>query len=113
MLKRVLSFIGWVITIFFLVGAFAEISEGEVLSGIGDLVWGVIFLPPLCRVTGKYGLTNNIAARVVLFVLVPILFPPPPKKAATQPVSQVIFTKTVQASNPKVDIPGRQAPKIT
>jgi hypothetical protein len=68
MVKRVLSFIAWVIAIFFLIGAFGVISKGEARTGIVGLIWSLIFLPPLYRVTGRYGLIKNIAARVVLFI---------------------------------------------
>ncbi|BDA71849.1 hypothetical protein CAL7716_060150 [Calothrix sp. PCC 7716] len=114
MVKRVLSFIGWLLVAFILIGTLGVMSKGAILTGIGYLVWGLIFLPPLCRLTRRYGLIKNIAVRAVLFILVPLVFPAPPQPTATQPIPQPTPTKTLQATpTPTPTITVRQAPVIT
>lgn len=113
MVKRILSFIGWVLAIFCLISALGNIGSGAVKIGIGILIWSLIFLPPLYRATGRYGLTKNIAARVVLFIFVPVVFAAPPQKTLTRPVPQLTPKETTQASTPTPTITVREAPTLT
>ncbi|NJL64534.1 MAG: excalibur calcium-binding domain-containing protein [Methylacidiphilales bacterium] len=88
-MKRLLSFLGWAWVAFCFIGVMGLISKGEVVTAIMALLWGLIFLPPLWRLTSRYGLAKNVIGRIILFVMVPVIFPSPPQNQSVKPVEQV------------------------
>lgn len=109
MLKRVLSPISWAIAIFFLFAA-SKVMVGEILSGVGVLVWGLIFLSSLYRATDEYRLTKNIAACVVLFIFIPFLSPAPALINVTHQNAQPTPT-AAPTSTPSITV--NKAPSLT
>ena len=84
MWRRILSFFGWLWTGFCLLGALAVIINGEFVTAIGYLIWGLIFLPPLYRFTSNFGRGWNIGGRILAFILIPLTFPSPSQQQANQ-----------------------------
>jgi Excalibur calcium-binding domain len=89
LLTRVLAFLGWCWVGLLLIATIGAVTSGNLLSGLGILLWGLIFLPPLWRQTSQYGLAKNIIGRIIVFVMVPVIFPSLPQNQAVKPVEQV------------------------
>ena len=66
--RKVLTFFGWSWAGFFglfgLAGLFYSVG-----IGLGFLVWGLIFLPPLWKLTSRFGWQKNLAGRLFLLIL--------------------------------------------
>jgi hypothetical protein len=72
MLNRVAMFIGWGLSsLLFLVGV-TNIASQPTMA-IVMLIWGLLAFPPLWKATAKFGRTQNIIARLVMFLFSPIL----------------------------------------
>jgi hypothetical protein len=81
MLKRVMTFLGWVLSsALFVTGAFALFQEEPSIAlGIIFILWGVLCLPPLYELTQRletYGWTWNALARFCLALLIPAFMAP-------------------------------------
>jgi hypothetical protein len=81
MLKRVMTFLGWVVSsALFVTGAFALFQEEPSIAlGIVFILWGVLCLPPLYELTQRletYGWTWNALARLCLALLIPAFMAP-------------------------------------
>lgn len=85
MWRRILSFLGWLWAGFCFIGALGGVVSGELVAAIGVLIWGLIFLPPLYRFTSSFGRGWNIGGRILVFILVPLVFPAPSQQQANQP----------------------------
>lgn len=86
MWRRILSFFGWLWAGFCFLGALGTVTNGEFVNGIGILMWGLIFLPPLYRFTNRFSRGWNIGGRILLFILIPSIFPSPSQQQTNQTV---------------------------
>lgn len=86
MYRRILSFLGWLWMGFCFLGALGVATNGELITAIGYLMWGLIFLPPLYRFTSRFSRGWNIGGRIALFILIPLIFPNPSEQQANQTV---------------------------
>ncbi|BDA71850.1 hypothetical protein CAL7716_060160 [Calothrix sp. PCC 7716] len=68
MLKRILLFSGWVLTAFFFLIGIVGFAINPVIA-ISMILWGLLFLPLLYKLTARYGLVGNIIGRIFVFLL--------------------------------------------
>lgn len=100
LLRRVLSFIGWSIAVFFfLIGVFGFTTNPAIATTF--LIWGLIFLPPLYRLTNRYGLGWNIGGRAIAFFLSIVIagFSAPPQQAV-RPTAQPTPSASISTATP-------------
>jgi hypothetical protein len=77
MLKRIFSFAGWSITSLLFCIGFVGVSQPGAALALVFWVWGLIFCPWVYRRwTGRFGWKRNFLARVVVFVVSPLLVAP-------------------------------------
>jgi hypothetical protein len=78
------------------------------------IIWGLVFFPPLYRVTQKYGWKRNLSGRLLGFFISPILFSPmipQQKQVANQGSSSASDTKASPSPSP-VAIPSPKASPV-
>ncbi len=89
MWQRILSFLGWLVAGFFLlIGLFGFTTNPAIT--LTCIVWGLIFVPPLFRLTWRYGWKRNIGGRFAVFLVSFILggiFSPPPPVTQSPPIT--------------------------
>jgi hypothetical protein len=79
MWQRILSFLGWLWTGFFVLVGLVSLTKNPAFA-LTFIVWGLIFLPPLFRFTLSYGWVWNISGRIAAFfisVIIAAAFTPP------------------------------------
>lgn len=88
MWRRILSFLGWLWAGFFILVGIAGFVQNPAFA-LTSIVWGLVFLPPLFRLTSSYGLGWNVGGRVAaLFISLMIgaaLSPPEPQLTQSTP----------------------------
>ncbi len=104
LIQKILNFIGWSISSFFLLTGFVGLFLPDRVAAIFIIVWGLIFLPPFYyRMTKRYGWKKNILWRIVIFFVLPIFITPwlppsqhqasNPEKTSIQAVSRARKTE--------------------
>lgn len=96
---RLLKFIGWGISGFFLLGLLAGMASNPISTTLSLGVWALLFLPPIYRLTDRHGLFWNIFGRIVIFLLPPILMSGvlAPGKVAQIPAKPTPINQTREA----------------
>ncbi|NJL81414.1 MAG: hypothetical protein HC815_31320 [Richelia sp. RM1_1_1] len=87
MWQRILWFLGWLWAGFFILIGLVGLTQNFVM-GLTFIVWGLIFLPPLFRLTSSYAIGWNIVGRIAaLFItlIIGALLSPPPQEVKTIP----------------------------
>lgn len=109
MWRRILSFLGWLWAGFFVLIGLVSLTQNPAIA-LTFILWGLIFLPPLFRLTSSYAIGWNILGRIVaLFVTLVVgalLSSPQPQATQTTPPVETspasiatptpIFTPTVE-----------------
>jgi hypothetical protein len=103
MWQRILSFLGWLWTGFFVLVGLVSLTKNPVFA-LTFMVWGLIFLPPLFRFTLSYGWVWNIGGRIAAFfisVIIAAVFTPAQPQvtqstlpATTTPNAEITVGKT-------------------
>ncbi len=63
----------WAISGFLLLGLLASIGSPQIGVTVTVGVWLLLFLPPIYRLTSRYGLFHNIFWRIIVFLIAPVL----------------------------------------
>lgn len=109
MWQRILSFVGWLWAGFFVLIGFASLTQNPAIA-LTCIIWGLIFLPPLFRLTSSYAIGWNILGRIaalfITLVIGALLSPSQPQVTQTTPPIETspasiatptpIFTPTVE-----------------
>jgi hypothetical protein len=106
MLKRIATFIGWGLSsLLFLIGITSFITKP--LTAITMVLWGFLVFPPLYKATVKFGSIWNIAARVVAFLVIPLVIVSRKERQIPSPISQVRPSSVVELESKQKDQPRR------
>jgi hypothetical protein len=92
MWRKILSFFGWLGAAFFLLIGFVGLTQTSAIA-FSIIIWGLIFLPPLYRITSRYGWKWNIGGRAIAFFLSVII-----AGLSTPPQQSIQPTPTATAS---------------
>ena len=88
MWRRILSFICWLWSGFFVLVGLASLTQNPAIA-LTCIVWGLIFLPPLFRLTSSYTIGWNILGRIaalfITLVIGALLSPSQPQAIQTTP----------------------------
>ena len=99
-LKMIGKLAAWIISGFLLLGLLASIGSPQIGVTVTVGVWLLLFLPPIYRLTSRYGLFHNIFWRTIVFLIAPVLIVgnTPPQNTVQVPQNTVM----VSQNKPKV-----------
>jgi hypothetical protein len=78
-MSSVLTFVGWGLSSLLFVGAAALLQANQIGWAVILLLWGILFLPPLYKITQRwepFSSTWNILSRLGLILLIPAFLAP-------------------------------------